>query len=263
MESRGDSHASSAMHLHEWIWSIWLKEQQPPRLEYKRFRYVEFVEDETKRSEAENALAKLLYEYHTRLPVDTNLLAHLKYRQLASVLTGSFDQRPRDRRTRSGNFIEILACELAKRLGYDIPVLRLQYNPNRDQSMKGDDILGFREMGGEASGNRILVGEGKFRSDFEMEAVKEAYNGLKVKVRSGPISMEFVAAILSREGDKQMAAKILQLRKQVFQQDPNITQEYLLFLGTVGQPRSPFKYLEEYNDGLLRFVLVKLPTRQD
>lgn len=250
MQSTRDSTTKTTC-VNEWIWSTWLKEQRPPRLEYKRFRYIEFVEDETKRPEIARALAKLLYEYHTHLPVDINLLAHLKYRQLASVLTASFDQRPRDRRTRSGNFIEILACELAKQQGYDIPVLRLQYNPNRDQSMKGDDILGFRVMNGEPSEKRGLVGEGKFRSDFETEAVIEAYNGLKVKVRSGPISMEFVAAILSREGDKQMAAKILQLRKRIFQQDPKIIQEYLLFLGTVGQPRSPFKYLEEYNDDLL------------
>ncbi len=235
----------------EWIWSTWLKEQLPPRLEYKRFKYIEFVEDETKRHEIESALAKLLYEYHTHLPVDINLLTHLKYQQLASVLAGSFDQRPRDGRTRSGNFIEILACELAKKQRYDIPVLRLQFNPNPDQSMKGDDILGFRVTGNEARKNAVLVGEGKFRSDFSEEAVREAYNGLKVKARSGPISMEFTAAILSREGNRQMAAKILQLRKQILQQDPKITQKHLLFLGTVGQPRNPFRCLEEGNDDLL------------
>jgi hypothetical protein len=242
---------TKATYLNQWIWSTWLKEQWPPRLEYKRFRYMEFVEDETKRPEIESDLAKLLYEYHSHLPVDTSLLTHLKYRQLASVLTGSFDQRPRDRPTRSGNFIEILACELAKKQGYDIPVLRLQYNPNRDQSMKGDDISGFRVTGDEAGKSTVLIGEGKFRSDFAEEAVREAYDGLKVKVRSGPISMEFIAAMLSREGDRQEAAKIIKLRKQILQQDPKITQEYLLFLGTVGQPRNPFKYLEEYNNGLL------------
>ena len=146
-----------AFYLNEWIWSTWLKERWPPRLEYKRFKYMEFVEDKSKRPAIECALAKLLYEYHTHLSVDINLLAHLKYRQLASVLTASFDQRPRDRRTRSGNFIEILACELAKQQGYDIPVLRLQYNPNRDQSMKGDDILGFRVMDGEPSEKRLSM----------------------------------------------------------------------------------------------------------
>ena len=237
--------------INEWIWSTWLKERWPPRLEYKRFKYTEFVEDETKRPEIESALAKLLYEYHTHLPVDTNLLAHLKYQRLASILAGSFDQRPRDRRTRSGNFIEILACELVKKQGYDIPVLRLQFNPNPDQSMKGDDILGFRVARDGTSKSAVLVGEGKFRSDFTSKAVEEAYNGLKIKVRSGPISMEFIAAILSREGNKQMAAEILQLRKQILQQDPKVTQEHLLFLGTVGQPGNPFEILEEDNDDLL------------
>ena len=98
---------TKALYLNQWIWSTWLKERRPPRLEYKRFRYMEFVEDQTKRPEIGSALAKLLYDYHTHLPVDTYLLAHLKYRQLASILTRSFDQRPRDRRTRSGNFFVI------------------------------------------------------------------------------------------------------------------------------------------------------------
>ena len=117
--------------------------------------------------------------------------------------------------------------------------------------MKGDDILGFKLPDDEVDKNIVLVGEGKFRSDFAEEAVREAYDGLKVKARSGPTSMEFTASILSRKGDKQKATQIMQLRKQILVQDPRITQKYLLFLGTVGQPRNPFKYFEEYNNDLL------------
>jgi len=214
---------------------------------------MEFVEDETKRPGIESILAKLIYEYHTYLPVGTNLLAHLRYPQLASVLNSSFDQRPRggSTRTRLGNFIEILACELAKKQGYDIPVLRLQYNPNPDQSMRGDDLLGFRSIDDESGKKTVLVGEGKFRSSFAASVVGEAYDDLKAKARSGAISMEFTAAILSRQGDKAKAAKIMQLRKQVVLKDKEVTQKYLLFLSTVGRPQDPFECLEDFAGELL------------
>lgn len=243
--------STRTIYRNDWIWSTWLKLRMPSRFDYKRFRHMEFIEDETKRPKIKGALAKLLYEYHSYLPVDTNLLTYLKYRRLATTLTNSFDQRPRNSVTRSGNFIEILTCELAKKQGYDIPVLRLQYNPNRDQSMKGDDMLGFKVPDDEEDKNIILIGEAKFRTDFSKEAVKDAYDGLKDKVRSGPISMEFTASILSREGDKQKAAEIMRLRKQILEHNTIITQKHLLFLGTVGQPTNPFKYLEEYPHDLL------------
>src|SRR5712692_8809238 len=127
-----------------WIWSKWLKLRDQSQFKYRHFTHYEFIEDEMGRSEIQDDLAKLLYSYHSSSPINTNLLAQLKYRQLASVLTRSGDMRPHDTKTRSGNLVEILACEFAKKLGYDIPILRLQYNPNPEQSMKGDDILGFQ-----------------------------------------------------------------------------------------------------------------------
>ncbi len=117
--------------------------------------------------------------------------------------------------------------------------------------MKGDDILGFRFANNGTIKNTVLVGEGKFRSSFEAKAVEEAYDGLKATARSGPLSMEFIAAILSRGGDTPKAAKIMQLRKQVILKDKQVAQKYLLFLGTVGHPRNPFKDLEDFEGELL------------
>src|SRR5437867_39423 len=87
----------------EWIWSDWLKEQRPTRLRYERFKHQEFVEDTAKRPAVQDKLAKLLYDYHSHSPVDIKLLEQLRYRQLASVLASSFDQRPSDIRTRLAN----------------------------------------------------------------------------------------------------------------------------------------------------------------
>src|SRR2546425_6230915 len=234
-----------------WIWSHWLKEQHRPNLTYQWFTHYEFVEDEMQREEVKDALAKLLYEYHTSSPVNTNLLTQLKYRQLAAVLANDNDQRPVNSTTRSGNLVEILACEFAKKQGYDIPVLRLQYNPNPDQSMKGDDILGFRFSADGIELDALLAGEGKFRGSFSKRVVEEAYADLTRKIYSSPVSMEFVATILTLEGDQYFAAKIRQLRQRLASQDKHVFQEYLLFLGTVGQPQNPFDYLEDYSDTLL------------
>lgn len=238
-----------------WIWSQWLKKQDRPDLKYQRFTHYEFIEDETQRDEVKDALAKLLYDYHTVSPVNTNLLSQLRYRQLASVLTRDNDQRPRDSITRSGNLVEILACEFAKTQGYDIPVLRLQYNPNPNQSMKGDDILGFQFSEHKAEKDALLIGEGKFRTRFEKNVVQEAYEGLRKKKRSYPVSMEFVATILALEGDRHTASKIRQLRQRLAAQDKQITQEHLVFLGTIGQPQNPFEYLEEYEENLLPYLI--------
>src|SRR5260221_6266016 len=119
-----------------WIWSKWLKLQDQSQFKNRHFTHYEFIEDEMGRSEIQDDLAKLLYSYHSSSPINTNLLAQLKYRQLASVLTRSGDMRPHDTKTRSGNLVEILACEFAKKLGYDIPILRLQYNPNTTATLK-------------------------------------------------------------------------------------------------------------------------------
>lgn len=238
-----------------WIWSKWLRLQHRSSLNYQNFTHYEFIEDDTKRGEIKDDLAKLIYSYHTSSPVNTNLLVKLKYRRLATVFSNSNDQRPHDNRTRTGNLIEILACEFAKKQGYDIPILRLRYNPNPEQSMKGDDILGFKFPSSEGEREELLVGEGKFRAKHGKDAIKEAYDDLIRKTSLYPASMEFVATILNLEGDQDKAAKIRQMRQKVALQSSSVVYNKLLFLGTVGQPTNPFEYLDECQDKLLPHLI--------
>lgn len=245
----------------DWIWSNWLREQESPRLRYQRFTHYEFTEDGIKRPEIENALAKLLYEYHTYSPINTHLLFQLKYPLLASALTN--DQRPRDRDLRSANLIEILACEFARKQGYDVPVPRLRYNPNLEQSMKGDDILGFWFAEKKTEPDVVLVGEGKFRGQFTSEGVKDGYNDLRRKADVHPISMEFVETILYSSGNEEKAVKIRQLRQKIDSQNKHVLRKHLLFLGTVGQPRNPFQYLESFPDELLPDLMAVNVAFQD
>jgi len=228
-----------------WLWT-WLCPLGSPRVNYRRFTYIEFEEDATKRSEVEILLAQMLRDYHTYSDVDQNLFRQLGYPRLAATLAG--DQRPNDHRTRMGNFMEILAYELAKASGYDLPVLRLRYNPNPEQSMKGDDILGFRFAQEGKERDTVLVGEAKFRKEYKKRAVEEAYEALTRSFRPYPRSMEFVRTILSLRGDIATADKVDLLRRKLASNPESVERKYMLIMGTVGRHPDPFRYLDELNE---------------
>lgn len=88
----------------------------------------------------------------------------------------------------------------------DVPIYRLRYNPNIEQSMKGDDVLAFdldvRPM-------RVLVGESKFRTAPRREDVEKIAEGLlrshKAKI---PTSLQFVANMLFKEGQEQLGKRV-------------------------------------------------------
>lgn len=51
---------------------------------------------------------------------------------------------PANPNTRKGNVAEVVLAEyLVANEGISVPIYRLRYNPNVDQSMKGDDALAF------------------------------------------------------------------------------------------------------------------------
>lgn len=59
--------------------------------------------------------------------------------------------------TRKGNFAEVILAEyVLAATDTSLPVYRLRYNPNIDQSMKGDDVLAF---GLDDNPVRLFVGE--------------------------------------------------------------------------------------------------------
>ncbi len=71
--------------------------------------------------------------------------------------------------TQKGNWCEILLAEyITSSSAAKLPVYRLRYNPNVQQSMKGDDVLAFDL---ETNPVRIIIGEAKFRSTAAKPAV--------------------------------------------------------------------------------------------
>lgn len=114
---------------------------------------------------------------------------------------------PRNTSTQKGNWAEILLAEyVAASCNARLPVYRLRYNPNVDQSMKGDDVLAFDLNSVPV---RVLVGEAKFRSTSTKVVVGELIDALE-KSHSGnvPASLQFVADRLFDSGQDGLGAKV-------------------------------------------------------
>ena len=114
---------------------------------------------------------------------------------------------PSHTNTQKGNWTEIFLCEYVKSsCQAGIPVYRLRYNPNIEQSMKGDDVLAFDIN---ADPVRIIVGEAKFRASSSKAAVEEIVEALERSHRGGlPASLQFVADRLFQEGNEGLGRRI-------------------------------------------------------
>lgn len=109
--------------------------------------------------------------------------------------------------TQKGNWCEILLAEyITASSGADLPVYRLRYNPNVQQSMKGDDVLAFDL---EADPVRIIIGEAKFRATAAKPAVVDMITSLEKSQLAGlPISLTFVVDRLFETGHDVLARRI-------------------------------------------------------
>lgn len=114
---------------------------------------------------------------------------------------------PQTAKTRKGNFAEVFLAEyLRSTTEAQIPVYRLRYNPNVEQSMKGDDVLLF-DM--DSDPVRIIIGEAKFRGTPTKQAVVDTIDGLVRSNKAGlPVSLMFVADRLFEEGNSDIARRV-------------------------------------------------------
>ncbi|MGB3008655.1 MAG: hypothetical protein WBC06_19220, partial [Chitinophagaceae bacterium] len=133
--------------------------------------------------------------------------------------------------------------------------------PNPDQSMKGDDVLGFRFPQVHGPG-AVLVGESKYRSNRSPSAVgnavEKAYRSLCLSQRLYPVSMDFVATILELGQDQERAQWVRQIRAQLRSGKILVERHYLLFLGTLGRPADPFGWLDEQQHVVANITCVNI-----
>lgn len=227
------------------IFGDWLKPVAPLN-QYIKLKHFEFEEDISLRSEAQKQLTNLIYEHHTMTVIRSELFDVLGFPKVGQALKK--DNRPRVLTTMKAHFGEILGCEFAKaQMGYEFPVFKLWYNPNPNQSMKGDDILGFQFAKEKFSKNLVLVGEAKYRNTFRNKVVLEAYSALAGDIsRPAPISLEFIATILETRNERALATQVRQISNQLRDLDSEkVEKDNLLFIGTLGKPANPFLEIEK------------------
>lgn len=160
----------------------------------------------TQDAEFTAVMTKWILKHH----VSSDALERDRLRREALARQGLVDpvQRfPVNSKTQKGNWAEILLAEyVAASSKAQLPIYRLRYNSNVDQSMKGDDVLAFDL---ESNPVRVLVGESKFRSTPLTKVVAELVHALE-KSHSGniPASLQFVADLLFESGNNELGAKV-------------------------------------------------------
>ena len=132
---------------------------------------------------------------------------------------------PTTDKTKKGNAIEILLAEYLKfSSDLDLLVYRLRYNPNVDQSMKGDDVLLLNERDLKT---RILKGEAKFRKKPSKSAINAIIDSCQ-GTNKMPISISFVASILETKGETELSNKLIDLNHELYELDIPIINVGLL-----------------------------------
>lgn len=188
-------------HPDEGLFHNWIRHEDTECSVSKRHRALLEINDY--REQATNDLAKCLIKYHlsernrNSLKRKKEILEKYDFNDYAD----SLKIFPVADKTKKGNFGEILLTEyLSKTSGIEVLVFKLRFNPNPDQSMKGDDVLLVNE-------NKIIVGESKFRSTPDRKSVEAACGNMD-KDLTMPISLGFIADRLYEAGETDWANKI-------------------------------------------------------
>ena len=120
---------------------------------------------------------------------------------------------PTSDKTKKGNCTEIVLAEyLMQVTDFKLLVFKLRYNPNIDQSMKGDDVLLLNPNNLK---EKIIVGEAKFRKTPTKAVLDEIVESFE-NSNYLPISLPFIAEIVSNEGNDQLSEAIEELQAQLY-----------------------------------------------
>ena len=166
-------------------------------------------QDDGSRDDTVEQLREALIQHHTSAAMRArDQRKREDLRQLGYPVSDAETHRfPRADKTRKGNLAEVFLAEyIVAGSDADLPVYRLRYNPNVEQSMKGDDVLAFDFH---SKPVRILVGEAKFRGTPSKAAVEEIVAGLVRSHQAGlPASLQFVADRLFETGNMDLGRRV-------------------------------------------------------
>lgn len=105
---------------------------------------------------------------------------------------------PTSKTARSGDMGEILATEyIETETDYSVPVKRLRYKDDRNNAMRGDDVIGINVDGKNVT---VLKTEAKSRVSLSDSVMRKARKGLsKNKGRPNPGTLAFIQYLLAKE----------------------------------------------------------------
>jgi hypothetical protein len=139
--------------------------------------------------------------------------------------------------TQKGNLGEIILGEyLSASTDLELLVYKLHYNPNVEQSMKGDDILLFEK---DDIQSKIIMGEAKFRATKSKQALDDIVSSLSTK--NLPISLTFVCNRLEEMGEVDLADEIDELISNIHKSKTPIT-----YVGFYHSDINVYKIIEKH-----------------
>lgn len=159
--------------------------------------------------------------------------------------------------TQKGNWAEIILAEyLISSSNIELPVYRLRFNTNPDESMKGDDVLAF-DLNSDPV--RIIVGEAKFRSTPQKQDVQQMVGSLiRSNLKSVPASLEFVADRLFEQNKNDMAEKVANCAVLIAQ--GNLKIDYVGLLAS--NKNTPEKVNKNAKSELKNLVVISLAVSE-
>lgn len=185
------------------IFSKWLTHEDIPCDGNKKHR--KLSEHEGSRQEAVEIISEWLIKHHVD---DRTLLRQKKKRERILEKYGLdeyLNQQqllPHAEKTMRGNCAEVILTEyLQASSKLSLLVYKLRYNPNVNQSIKGDDVLLFQL---ENLFEKVILGESKFRKVPSQAVVAEITDDFGKELKL-PLSILFVANRLSENGEEELA----------------------------------------------------------
>lgn len=214
--------------------------------DFQKFKHYSLSELPGTRLTITKPLAEHIWEYHHDRKLLAKSLEVLGYTHLSQVYK---DKRPKKRDTRMGNFGEVItSAYMEQGLGYQVPVYRLRYNPNPEQSMKGDDVIGFKfEVEGQVQ-HVLCIAESKARKHYDANILNEAYEGIKKSHNlAEPTSLNFIFERLMEREDYDLARKVHSFLDHYSNKKPYL-KEYLIFLVSEHRHITPTRNLDNVSD---------------
>lgn len=183
----------------------WFECKDTPATDKKKHRKL------TNKGLANGALVDCLSNWIIKHHASATRLARIKRKKeilekhnFTEYMVGRIPFPVKSATTQKGNLGEIILGEyLRESTGLELLVYKLRYNPNVEQSMKGDDILLFEK---DNIQSKVIMGEAKFRATKSKKALDDIVSSLSTK--NLPISLTFVCDMLEEVGEVDLADEI-------------------------------------------------------